>query len=83
MIRGPVHYNEQQHNIVCFFRTLIKNRQYREIVMPLQGITEVIKHFSNFKDISQINQLSAEVITFFVSIFIIEYVHDLREKTLS
>ncbi|XP_065201142.1 vacuolar protein sorting-associated protein 53 homolog [Planococcus citri] len=42
-------------------KNLIKNRQYREIVMPLQGITEVIKHFSNFKDISQINQLSAEV----------------------
>lgn len=29
--------------------------------MPLQGIQEVVKHFSNFRDIPQINQLAAEV----------------------
>lgn len=40
---------------------LIKNRQYGDIVMPLQGITEVINHFTDYKDIPQIEQLSAEV----------------------
>lgn len=39
----------------------MKNRKYGDIVMPLQGILEVIKHFSDYKDIPQINQLTAEV----------------------
>lgn len=45
-----------------YVRGLIKNRQYGDIVMPLQGITEVINHFTDYKDIPQIEQLSAEVI---------------------
>lgn len=42
-------------------KNLMKNRRYGDIVMPLQGILEVIKHFSDFKDIPQINQLTSEV----------------------
>ncbi|XKL64167.1 hypothetical protein PGB90_004253 [Kerria lacca] len=42
-------------------KNLIKNRQYGDIVNPLQGILEVIKHFSNYKNIPQINELSSEV----------------------
>lgn len=42
-------------------RTLTAKRQYGEIVMPLQGIIEVMKHFDNYTDIPQIKQLGEQV----------------------
>lgn len=40
---------------------LTGKRQYGEIVMPLQGIVEVMKHFSNYTDIPQIKKIADEV----------------------
>ncbi|XP_075232091.1 vacuolar protein sorting 53 [Lycorma delicatula] len=42
-------------------KMLTKKRQYGEIVMPLQAITEVMKHFDSYLDIPQIKQLADEV----------------------
>lgn len=42
-------------------RGLITKRKYGEIVMPLQGVTDVMEHFKNYTDIPQIAQLAAEV----------------------
>jgi len=42
-------------------RVLTKKRQYGEIVMPLQAVMEVMKHFHNYMDIPQIKQLASQV----------------------
>uniref|UniRef100_T1IEK0 Vacuolar protein sorting-associated protein 53 homolog n=1 Tax=Rhodnius prolixus TaxID=13249 RepID=T1IEK0_RHOPR len=42
-------------------KTLTSKRQYGEIVMPLQAITEVMKHFDTFTDIPQIRDLADQV----------------------
>lgn len=42
-------------------KTLTAKRQYGEIVMPLQAIVEVMKHFENYTDIPQIKQLADQV----------------------
>lgn len=42
-------------------RSLTTKRQYGEIVLPLQAMTEVIKHFNNYTDITKIKQLSDQV----------------------
>ncbi|XP_054281350.1 vacuolar protein sorting-associated protein 53 homolog [Macrosteles quadrilineatus] len=42
-------------------KILTGKRQYGEIVMPLQGIVEVMKHFHNYTDIPQIKKLADEV----------------------
>lgn len=44
---------------VC--RTLTEKRQYGEIVMPLQGIMNVMEHFNNYMDIPQIRDLADKV----------------------
>jgi hypothetical protein len=44
-----------------WFRILTKKRQYGEIVMPLQAVMEVMKHFHNYMDIPQIKQLAHQV----------------------
>jgi hypothetical protein len=40
---------------------LTKKRQYGEIVMPLQAVMEVMKHFHNYMGIPQIKQLADQV----------------------
>lgn len=45
------------------FRGLTTKRKYGEIVMPLQGVTDVMKHFKNYTDIPHIAQLATEVNT--------------------
>ncbi|XP_021916800.1 vacuolar protein sorting-associated protein 53 homolog [Zootermopsis nevadensis] len=40
---------------------LTKKRQYGEIVMPLQAVMEVMKHFHNYMGIPQIKQLAHQV----------------------
>jgi hypothetical protein len=40
---------------------LTKKHQYGEIVMPLQAVMEVMKHFHNYMDIPQIKQLADQV----------------------
>ncbi|KAL1129412.1 hypothetical protein AAG570_013939 [Ranatra chinensis] len=42
-------------------KTLTAKRQYGEIVMPLEAITEVMRHFDNYTDIPQIRQLADQV----------------------
>ncbi|XP_050438250.1 vacuolar protein sorting-associated protein 53 homolog [Adelges cooleyi] len=42
-------------------RGLTSNRKYGEIVMPLQGVTDVMKHFKNYIDIPHIALLATEV----------------------
>ncbi|XP_025409735.1 vacuolar protein sorting-associated protein 53 homolog [Sipha flava] len=42
-------------------RCLTTKRKYGEIVMPLQGVTDVMKHFKNYTDIPHIAQLATEV----------------------
>lgn len=42
-------------------QVLTKKRQYGEIVMPLQAVMEVMKHFHNYMDILQIKQLANQV----------------------
>jgi len=42
-------------------RGLTTKRKYGEIVMPLQGVTDVMKHFKNYTDIPHIAQLATEV----------------------
>ncbi|XP_015374387.1 PREDICTED: vacuolar protein sorting-associated protein 53 homolog [Diuraphis noxia] len=42
-------------------RGLTTKRKYGEIVMPLQGVTDVMEHFKNYTDIPHIAQLSTEV----------------------
>lgn len=44
-----------------FLRALTENRQYGEIVMPLQGIMNVMEHFNNYMDIPQIRDLADRV----------------------
>jgi hypothetical protein len=39
----------------------MKEHQYGEIVMPLQAVMEVMKHFDNYMDIPQIKQLADQV----------------------
>jgi len=46
------------------FRGLTTKRKYGEIVMPLQGVTDVMKHFKNYTDIPHIAQLATEVNTY-------------------
>ncbi|KAL1457860.1 hypothetical protein WDU94_008049 [Cyamophila willieti] len=43
-------------------RNLIEQRQYGEIVMPLQGVIEVMKHFQDSTDIPQILELRSQVV---------------------
>lgn len=44
------------------YRGLTTKRKYGEIVMPLQGVTDVMKHFKNYTDnIPHISQLATEV----------------------
>lgn len=43
-------------------RKLIEQRQYGEIVMPLQGVIEVMKHFQDSTDIPQILELRSQVV---------------------
>lgn len=40
---------------------MTKNRQYGEIILPLQGVTEVMENFRTYVDIPQVHQLSCEV----------------------
>lgn len=47
---------------MCICRSLTTKRKYGEIVMPLQGVTDVMKHFKNYTDIPHIAQLATEVI---------------------
>ncbi|XP_069683523.1 vacuolar protein sorting-associated protein 53 homolog [Periplaneta americana] len=42
-------------------QSLTQKRQYGEIVMPLQAVMEVMKHFHNYMDIPQIRQLADQV----------------------
>lgn len=50
------------HQHICSqCRTLTKNRQYGEIILPLQGISEVMEHFCSYLDVPQVSQLSAQV----------------------
>ncbi|XP_050427138.1 vacuolar protein sorting-associated protein 53 homolog isoform X3 [Adelges cooleyi] len=42
-------------------RGLTTKREYGEIVMPLQGVTDVMKHFKNYTDIPHIALLATEV----------------------
>ncbi|KAL0274108.1 UNVERIFIED_CONTAM: hypothetical protein PYX00_006616 [Menopon gallinae] len=42
-------------------KVLTSNRQYGEIILPLQGIGEVLEHFHNYLDIPQVSQLNSEV----------------------
>lgn len=42
-------------------RVLTAKRQYGKIVMPLQAVLEVMKHFDSYRDIPQIKQLADEV----------------------
>ncbi|XP_033212020.1 vacuolar protein sorting-associated protein 53 homolog isoform X2 [Belonocnema kinseyi] len=42
-------------------KILTQKKQYGDIVLPLQAIMEVMKHFNNYMDIPQIKQLSDEV----------------------
>jgi len=43
------------------YRGLTTKRKYGDIVMPLQGVTDVMEHFKNYTDIPHIAQLSTEV----------------------
>lgn len=47
--------------VSVLIRVLTKKRQYGEIVMPLQAVMEVMKHFHNYMDIPQIKQLASQV----------------------
>lgn len=47
-----------------FSRVLTEKRQYGEIVMPLQGIMNVMEHFNNYMDIPQIRELADRVYMF-------------------
>ncbi|XP_065335075.1 vacuolar protein sorting-associated protein 53 homolog [Cloeon dipterum] len=42
-------------------KALIEKRKYGEIVMPLQGVQQVMEHFKDFTDIPQIRDMSVEV----------------------
>ncbi|XP_059486427.1 vacuolar protein sorting-associated protein 53 homolog [Neocloeon triangulifer] len=42
-------------------RLLIDKRKYGDIVMPLQGVQQVMEHFKDFTDIPQIRDMAAEV----------------------
>ncbi|XP_043683653.1 vacuolar protein sorting-associated protein 53 homolog [Vespula pensylvanica] len=42
-------------------KTLIQKKQYGEIILPLQAVTEVMQHFNGYMDIPEIKQLSDEV----------------------
>lgn len=42
-------------------KVLTAKRQYGKIVMPLQAVLEVMKHFDSYRDIPQIKQLADEV----------------------
>ncbi|KAK3913798.1 Vacuolar protein sorting-associated protein 53-like protein [Frankliniella fusca] len=42
-------------------QALTEKRQYGEIVMPLQGIMNVMEHFNNYMDIPQIRDLADQV----------------------
>ncbi|KAJ1524078.1 hypothetical protein ONE63_010615 [Megalurothrips usitatus] len=42
-------------------QALTEKRQYGEIVMPLQGIMNVMEHFNNYMDIPQIRDLADKV----------------------
>ncbi|KAF6202809.1 hypothetical protein GE061_003212 [Apolygus lucorum] len=42
-------------------KNLTSRRQYGEIVMPLEAVTEVMKHFEAYKDIPQIRELGDQV----------------------
>ncbi|KAK2580587.1 hypothetical protein KPH14_007709 [Odynerus spinipes] len=42
-------------------KTLTQKKQYGEIILPLQAVTEVMQHFNGYMDIPQIKQLSDEV----------------------
>ncbi|CAH4031950.1 unnamed protein product [Pieris brassicae] len=42
-------------------RTLAQNRQYKELVLPLQAIMEVLQHLENYRDIRELNALREEV----------------------
>ncbi|XP_065166273.1 vacuolar protein sorting-associated protein 53 homolog [Atheta coriaria] len=42
-------------------KTLTQKRLYGEIALPLQAISEVMAHFENYSDISQIKSLSDQV----------------------
>ncbi|XP_014243237.1 vacuolar protein sorting-associated protein 53 homolog [Cimex lectularius] len=48
-------------NGVDSLKKLAKQRQYGEIVMPLQGITVVMDHFACYTDIPKISELSEQV----------------------
>ncbi|CAA9997802.1 unnamed protein product [Nesidiocoris tenuis] len=42
-------------------KNLTSRRQYGEIVMPLQAVTEVMRHFETYTDIPQIRELGDQV----------------------
>ncbi|XP_045538426.1 vacuolar protein sorting-associated protein 53 homolog [Papilio machaon] len=44
-------------------RGLAQRRQYKELVLPLQAIMEVLQHFESYKDIRELNALRDEVHT--------------------
>jgi predicted nuclease with TOPRIM domain len=52
------------HMLVCgieALKTLTEKRIYGEIINPLQAITEVNQHFSQYNEIPQIKELSVSV----------------------
>ncbi|KAL1502584.1 hypothetical protein ABEB36_007707 [Hypothenemus hampei] len=49
-------------------KTLTKKRLYGEIALPLQAISEVMTHFENYSDISQIKNLSDQVKTIHIEL---------------
>ncbi|CAH2056184.1 unnamed protein product, partial [Iphiclides podalirius] len=42
-------------------RVLAQRRQYKELVLPLQAIMEVLQHFESYRDIKELNALRDEV----------------------
>ncbi|CAK1549088.1 unnamed protein product [Leptosia nina] len=44
-------------------RTLAQNRQYKELVLPLQAIMEVLQHLECYRDIPELNKLRDELHT--------------------
>uniref|UniRef100_A0A1B6MRN2 Vacuolar protein sorting-associated protein 53 homolog n=1 Tax=Graphocephala atropunctata TaxID=36148 RepID=A0A1B6MRN2_9HEMI len=42
-------------------RVLISKQQYGQIMMTLEGILEIVKHFQNYADVPQIRKLISEV----------------------
>ncbi|CAK1592952.1 unnamed protein product [Parnassius mnemosyne] len=44
-------------------RGLAQRRQYKELVLPLQAIMEVLQHFESYRDIRELNALRDEVHT--------------------